>query len=117
MFNQSQLEQVELTIEAANKAIKLKKSLDRLIKNRDFRAIIDEGYLKDEAVRLVHLKADFNMASEDNQDFVNRGIDSIGSLRGYFSKILQQGAGAEAALQEHEKTRETILAEDLGEES
>lgn len=112
MINE-QIEQIELSIDDAKKAIQLSKSLDRLIKNKDFQRVIDTGYLETEAVRLVHLKADFNMQSVENQDFVIRGIDSIGNLRAYFSKIFQKGRGAESALVDHENTREALLAEDL----
>lgn len=109
----NQLEQVELSIEAAAIAIKAMKSLERLMKNKDFRKVIDTGYLETEAVRLVHLKADFNMASDDNQAFVNRGIDSIGMLRAYFSQILTKGHGSAAAMEDHELTREQLLEEAL----
>ena len=117
-FATSQLEQVELTIEAAKENIKIMNSLQRLIKNKDFKIVIDDGYLRDEAVRLVHLKADYNLQEADKQAHIVKGIDSIGYLRAYFSKIFQQGSASEGALTDQEAAREELLAEDLmGDES
>ncbi len=109
----NQLDQIDITIEAAKENIALKKALERLTKNKDFQIVIDTGYLINEAVRYVHLKADYNMLAEDQQAYCIRGIDAIGTLRAYFTKIMQQGTAAIAALDEHENTREALLAEEL----
>jgi cysteinyl-tRNA synthetase len=112
----NEVEQIEVTIEAVKEKIKMRKALKRLTKNKDFQLIVDTGYLEQEAVRLVLLKADYNMADEQNQAFIIRAIDSIGNLRQYFSNIMLQGRQAEAALSEHEQTREALLQEDMVED-
>ena len=52
------------------------------------------------------------MQSPENQAFIIRGIDSIGNLRGFFSKVFQQAQAAEGAIREGEAVREEILAEE-----
>lgn len=112
-MQQSQLEQIELTLENANLMIKRKKMLTKLIATKEWKELIDEGYLKDEAVRLVYLKADTSMAEEAQQAHILRAIDSIGVLRGYIYKVFTDGRQAEGALEDHENTREALLAEEL----
>lgn len=83
-------------------------SLSRLFKNKDFISLILEGYLQDEAVRLVHLKASAEAASPESQFKILRDLDSIGALKEYFRKIdlegqhaIQNIANAEAEIQLH----------------
>jgi len=45
-----QIEQIELSIEAAKANVEKMEALLRLIDNKDFKKIIDDGYFKDEAV-------------------------------------------------------------------
>ncbi len=113
MNNLTDLEQIEISIDDAHRKIKLMKSLQQLIKNKDFNAVIDTGYFEEEAVRLVHLKADPNMQEHEQQEGVLRAIDSIGYLRTYLSLITRKGEAAKEALANHEQTREDILHEDL----
>ncbi len=113
MFNADQLDQVEISIKQAKEKISYMKSLEKLAKNKDFKNLIDTGYLEKEAIRLVHLKADFNMASEDNQKYINDAINAVGFFRNYLSTVFQQGEHAKQALVSHEETREEILSDDL----
>ena len=113
MFNADQLDQVEISIKQAKEKISYMKSLEKLAKNKDFKNLIDTGYLEKEAIRLVHLKADLNMASEDNQKYINDAINAVGFFRNYLSTVSQQGEHAKQALVSHEETREEILSDDL----
>ena len=54
----NQVEEIELEINQAKEKVALKDSLEKLIKNRDFKKVITEGYFEQEAIRLVLLKAD-----------------------------------------------------------
>ena len=107
------LDQIEISIEQAKYKISLFKALEKLSKNKDFKLLINEGYLEKEAIRLVHLKSDFQMSGDDQQAYINRAIDSIGQLRSYLSSVYQQGANAMQALEDHELTREELLAEEM----
>jgi hypothetical protein len=109
----NEIESVEISIEDAKQKIELRDALARLIENKDFKTIVDNGYFEGEAIRLVHLKADPNMQDPEQQDFVIKAIDAVGFFRAYLSRIFQQGNTAEGALKSHEQTLEEILAEDL----
>lgn len=112
-MSQHDLETIELSIKHAKKSVDLMKSVDRLTKNRDFKAVFLDGYFEKEAVRLVLLKADPNMQSEESQAEIIKQMDSIGSVRQYLSAIIQMGRMAEKAIADDEATREAILEEEL----
>lgn len=105
------LEAIEANIKESRKAVELGEALERLQRNRDFRAVIGEGYFTKEAVRLVHLKADANMQSADQQKAIVSQMDAIGSLSLYFRTVTQQASLANKAIASDEATREEILEE------
>ena len=67
MTSEEQIEQVELTIKQAKEAKALMDSVLKLQKNKDFKAVINEGYFEKQASRLVLLKADPSMQDEQSQ--------------------------------------------------
>lgn len=81
------IQEIEANIETQKVLIELGKCLQRLEANRDFQKIIEIGYLKDEAVRLVHLKAlPMYRGTTEQADIIKR-IDAIGVLKTYLSDI------------------------------
>jgi hypothetical protein len=115
-MNMNDIQQVEVSIETAKERIKLQTALNRLIKNKDFKLIVDTGYFDNESIRLVHLKSDFEMREADKQEFVCRAIDAVGMFRAYLSRIYQQGTAAQNALNSHEQTLAELLAEEESED-
>lgn len=111
-----QIEQIEISIEEAKNLVEESKSLDRLTNNKDFKKLILDKYFKEEASRLVLLKADAEMQGEKEQRDIIRQIDAIGSLRIYFQTIKQLGQMAENSIASDEATREELLAEQLNDE-
>jgi len=112
-MSQSQIEEIELNIEQAKSFVEQGRALERLYGNPDFRKIIGEGFLEKEAVRLVHLKSDPSMQSEEMQREIVKQIDSIGCLTHYFRMVAHQKMLAEKAIEEDERTREELLEEGL----
>lgn len=108
-----QIEQIELSIEQAKGMVDNMKSLRNLTNNPDFKNIILDGYFRDEASRVVLLKADPSMQKEFDQAYLTNSIIAIGYLRQYLSSIMQMGQQAERDIFNAEKTREEILAEEL----
>lgn len=112
-MNDNQLEEVEISIEQAKQTIEMMEALSRLRDNRDFQKVIEEGYFKDEASRLVLLRA--TDAARANNGELRTSIDEqivgIGQLRDYFSTIYGLGRMAKQSLLADEQTREEILAE------
>jgi len=107
------LEQIELSIDAANKNIDMYRTMERLHNNADFKKLIVEGFFKEEASRVVALKADPNIQGENEQKQIDNIIISIGGLRQYFNTIYQLGKMSERAVKEDAQTREEILQEQL----
>ena len=110
---ETQIEQIEVSIEQAKDAIDRMKTLERLRNNDDFIKIIREGYFKEEAIRLVMMKSSHNFQGEQAQKDIIKDIDSIGRLEQYFGAIYQIGHTAQRALEADEETREELLAEEL----
>ncbi|MGH1461222.1 MAG: hypothetical protein ACRBB6_04220 [Neptuniibacter sp.] len=115
MVQEIDLETVEVSMEQAKKALGLRKNLERLTSNRDFKKVVLEGYFEQEAQRLVHLKAVPSMQTPEHQESIMKQIDAIGAVRNYFNTIMVFGAQAEKEMVSLEETREEILAEE-GEE-
>ncbi len=113
-INQStdEMKQVELAAEEARKKVDHAESLRRLMKNRDFRKVIEVGLLRERAVELVALKADPNQQSEEDQASLDREIVMVGELRQHFSAVLQIGKVMEKTLAGCEATM-TELQEEL----
>lgn len=107
------IEEIELNIEQAKTIVARGNALERLRNNRDFKKIIVEGYFEKEAIRLVHLKSDFNMQDDVSQASITKQMDAIGSLSQYFSNIFRESDLASKAISHDEETREELLAEDI----
>lgn len=97
--------EVELEIrklESTNEMLEVAKgkweALVRLGKNKDFSAIVNESYLREEAIRLAYSKAHPNMQGDKDQAAITRDIDSIGSLYQYFNTIITVGMNAESEI-------------------
>jgi cysteinyl-tRNA synthetase len=108
-----QIEQIELNIKQAKEMVALGNCLESLRNNKSFRKLIIEGYFEKEAVRLVHLKSDYNMQTEESQKSIDTQMFAIGSLSQYFNTIAHQAMLAEKAIEDDEATVQELLAEEL----
>ena len=77
-------------------------ALTRLQNNADFKLVITDGYMEDEAIRLVHLLGDARFNSDDKkaayrEDFQERMI-GIARLSEYFRNIFQLSGQAQREL-------------------
>ena len=111
-MSQTELQQIEQNIEQAKQIRELGKALERLQGNRDFKDVIVSGYLRNEAVRLVHLKADPSMQSAESQASIVKQIDGIGSLEAFFRVIEIKARQADKAIESDELTMAELLAEE-----
>jgi len=97
-----------------------KEALVRLMRNRDFKRIIDNGLFRDEATRLVMLKADQENQEESRQNEILKGIDSIGYLRNHFKAVISMGNQAELRINESRRAideiREELVQQDADDE-
>lgn len=73
----------------------LAKALDRLLKNKDFKTVITEGYLKDEAVRLCENQQMFIKKSnpqniewaKEMDNLINNKLLAVSHFRDYLEEI------------------------------
>lgn len=110
-MSNTEIQQIEQNLKVAKKTLERGESLERLFANRDFKKVILEGYLEQEAVRLVHLKADANMQSVESQKSIITQIDAIGNLNTYFQTIRQFAAIAGKQIEADEQTLAELASE------
>lgn len=97
--------------------IKDAEALERLLRNRDFKRIVDNGLFNKEATRLVMLKADHDNQDDFRQAEILKGIDSIGYLRNHFNTITALGGQAKLRTEESRQAIAEIRSEMSREET
>ena len=105
------LEQVEIQIEMANKLRKMRDNCVKLTASKTWKDIIDDGYFKEEAARLVMAKS--AALNPEQMKLIDNMIFGIGDLANYIESVMRRGAEMDQAIDEHEETREEILAEEV----
>lgn len=100
-MSQDQIQQVQVSVQQCEELVGMRTALERLQHNADFVKIINTGFLTNEAVRLVHAKADPQCQTAETQAAIIRDIDAIGTLNSYFRNIYQNANAAENALAQH----------------
>ena len=109
----NELQQIESNLKRNAVLTDLGNALARLKGNRDFKKVILEGFFEDEAIRLVHLKADPNMQSEQSQKSITTQMDAIGNLSQYLATLQFKAGMAQKAKASDEEMRDELLAEGL----
>lgn len=111
MSNERDLKRIEANILQSKEIVEFDKAIQRLAENRDFRAVIVDGYFKREAIRLVELKADPSMQSPASQASIISQIDAIGGLMTFLRTAGHNAKNAIKAIEQDEAMREEILEE------
>lgn len=114
MTSDQQRQAIETQLREAKKHVELDEALERLFSNRDFKKIIKDGYFREEAVRLVHLKAEPQMQTPERQAAIVRSIDAIGELSDYFKVLKHNADNARKEITDGETSLEELAAEELG---
>lgn len=113
-INMSELDipSIERDIAKYKGEIKLLDALNRLEKNADYKLLIGNGYLKEEALRIVSLRTDPSTQSELSQRNLIRDIDGIASFQDYLRHIRIDGENAKNSVNQSEQTLEAALIEE-----
>lgn len=105
-------EEFNVRYEEVLEAIKKFEALERLSKNKDFKFLITEGYLNNEAVRLVKMRADksaiFNEAIKNS---IDGKITGVGEFNEYLRNIHNTGLTAITELAAYEEYQNEKEAE------
>lgn len=110
-MNKTAIQEIEESIQESKGVVEFAEALDRLQKNRDFKKVILDGYFREEAIRLVHLKADPAFQTPDRQQSILSQIDAIGALHQYFQTTRFLAAQAAKAIEAAGEVRDELLAE------
>lgn len=105
------IQEIEMDIKEAKEVISLGKSVERLRKNRDFIKVVEDRYLKEEAVRLVHLKSAPAMQTPERQAQIDSDIRAIGSFAQFLDMINVLADRAQVGLEESEQALEELREE------
>lgn len=116
-MSQLEIQQLEEFIDEQQVCIKDAEALERLLRNRDFKRIVDNGLFNKEATRLVMLKADPDNQDDYRQTEILKGIDSIGYLRNHFNAIISLGGQAKLRTDESRQAIAEIRSEMSREEA
>lgn len=106
----STTEEIQLSIQEAKKLIARKDAAKRLTDNRDFKELVLEGYLRDEAIRLAHISADGNM--KEYRDEIMLSMQGISLFRQFMQNIIRMGDMAQAELYDYEQALDDVRAEE-----
>ncbi len=88
---------------AENKPAKeLGDSLTKLLRNSDFRDVVLIGYIREEAIKLVHLLSD----PTQNKSEIQTRLDSISNFKLYLDTVI---SNSEMATRTIEETEEQLL--------
>lgn len=103
MREHEQLE-MEIHIDHAKKAVAFGEAIDRLIRNKDFITVIDDGYTTAEARRLTLLLGD---PAIENKDAITMSLRAIGELHQYLRARQGYADEMRKALADYEEYQET----------
>lgn len=107
----NEIHEIELNIKEAKKFVDLGKSLERLQSNRDFKKVVEEGFFKDEAVRLVHLKSSPAMQRPEQQAAIDAEIRAVGAFAQYLNLVFMKADHAAKAIEDNEAELDELRAE------
>lgn len=106
---QEEEKSIRISMEQAKELVKSGERLERLTKNRDFKALITDGYFTEEAKRLVLLRGSFVGVNEKALIGIDNDIAGIGSFYTYLAGITQAATQMRGEIKASE--RELVLME------
>lgn len=115
---QAEIEEINVSILELEKAVERKEALERLMKNEDFKTLIEGDYMRDEAVRLTTLLGSPNPPFKDMQEYIIKDLEGIAAIGRYFSNIFTLANQAQEQITAHKVTLDEIrgMADDTAEE-
>lgn len=99
---------IELNVANARNQKDLAVSLERLYSNKDFQAVVTNGYFREEAVRLVLARGAANLQTPEHQAKLQAEIDAVSRFSSYLDTINFFGQQAVKAIEDGEAELEMI---------
>lgn len=110
---EQEIAQVELTIEEGKKLVEKGAAIRRLSQNKDFQNIIEDGFFKDEALRLLGMSNAIEL-NADIRACIKVDMHAPATLRRYLSATVQRADAMEREIADHKDTLETLHEENSG---
>lgn len=108
MSKDNQIQSIEKDLASHRKQLKLRESLVNLSNNRDFKAVISEGYFKDEPVRLTALLGHPDHQTPERQAAIFKQLNGVAQMHAYFGLINSFAEIARKGLEEGEAALEEL---------
>lgn len=112
-MSQHMIDEIDSAILQLKETRELGQMIEQLKKTPAFKQVVLQGYFRDEAVRLVHLRGDVAMQDPKQQEDVIRQIDAIAAFKTFLDTKLMMADRANEAIEECEANRQEILAGEL----
>ena len=91
-----ELQQVQITIEEAERRIELRNKWEKLLANPEFKELVTEGYLEKDIVRIT-----MSLKPGDDNKIANDMLKAKMIFSRYVGNIMEDGYQATQSLQEH----------------
>jgi hypothetical protein len=99
---------IELNVGIARNQQALAVALERLYSNKDFQAVVTNGYFREEAVRLVMARGSAEMQTPERQASLQAEIDAVSRFSGYLDTVRFFGDQAKKSIEDGEAELEMI---------
>ncbi|AZO48049.1 hypothetical protein [Mesorhizobium sp. M4B.F.Ca.ET.058.02.1.1] len=107
----SDIQALEQQIAVAKAVQEQRDRMVRLTDNADFRALITEGFLKEECARYCHLSTDPSLSKDDRADAL-AAAQAAGHFKRWVNAIILMGNRAEQDVVEMNEALAELRAED-----
>lgn len=108
----SDIQDLENQIENAKAVMAQRDLMVRLSDNHDFRALIIDGFCKEECARFAHLSTDPNLNAQDRADSLGTA-QAAGYLKRWINAIIIMGNRAEKDISEMNEHLAELRSEDI----
>lgn len=107
------VQSLEQSILQSKALVEMGQALERLQASRDFKKVVLDGYFREEAIRLVHLKGNPHTQTAEMQRSIVNQIDAIGAVSDYFTTVLFKARQGERSIAADQETVEELAREEL----
>ena len=106
----SQIQELEAQKEDLKKQVELRDQILKLSGNHDFRKVINEGFLRDEAARSVRMAGEPTLTPVEKAGMIEMAL-AAGHLQRYLSANIQMGNLAADTIKQIDEALEELRAE------
>ncbi len=111
----SQVETIRIEIEQKKEMIAIGDAIQRIVRTRDWKKLIETEYLEKEPQRLVTLLAHPGMQDDASQKEIHNQMVAIAYFRQFIATQLHFSEMAKESLPESQETEAALLAEEIQE--